>query len=228
MVYFFKQFSRKRYRSKKNKRGGMEQEKEKEKEKERAIFVSAQGDQFQIEIEKLKPSIVWENMTDVLKEDSTPVPCPSINTPTLAKIMEFLTLYSNEPMSELIGVNPLDRVQQEYKDFAKMASKGEEDNIVLIFDVLMAANTINIPSLINLMCAKIAAIFLDSPDIKSLATKFNCPSIHELNEAEKEQVYRANSWLKSDVMAGGSKFKQYTKKQRQTTKKQKQKTKTNN
>jgi hypothetical protein len=157
---------------------------------------SNQGDVFQIDSDYITLSPVWSNLIE--EYDGTSIACPTLSSLVLAKLLEFMNHYNEEPMTPLDtdGIRKLDdtdnplqnRVQPWYVQFATMSSISEPDNVELIFDVLMAANQYNILPLIHLMCAKIAAMFMSSKNNKELGDKFGC-SIPSSMSPEERNIF---------------------------------------
>jgi len=89
-------------------------------------------------------------------EDSiTELPLPNVKSQVLSKVIEFCEYHNKEPMTEI--EKPLksqvmsDVVQKWYADFVDLEQ-------VLLFELILAANYMDIKPLLDLTCATVASM----------------------------------------------------------------------
>ena len=126
-------------------------------------------------------------MTD-FNSSQEPIPIPDIKADILNKVVEYLTYYK--------GKNP--------KDIPKPMSSANLSEIIdewdvkfingieldSVFDLINAANYMDIPSLLDLSCAKIASL-LKGKTAQEIRTMFNIEcdlTEEELKEYEEYQI----------------------------------------
>ncbi|KAK3412713.1 hypothetical protein EUGRSUZ_I01424 [Eucalyptus grandis] len=137
---------------------------------------SSDGETFEIEEAAALQSKTLENMID---EDcaGTPIPLPNVTGKILAKVVEFCSKHA-EP-----GVD----------DESLRAWDAEFVNVeqATVFDYILAANFLEIPTLLNLTCNVVADMIRGkTPD--EIRKFFNIKSI--FSPEEEEEVRRENHW----------------------------------
>lgn len=109
---------------------------------------------------RLTQILVCHQMLHGLVEDGddgnvTEIPLPNVKSQVLTKVIEFCTHHLQEPMSEI--EKPLksaimaDVVQKWYADFVNLEQ-------VLLFELILAANYMDIKPLLDLTCATVASM----------------------------------------------------------------------
>jgi S-phase kinase-associated protein 1 len=105
------------------------------------------------------------NMSELVKtmmdedadEDDGPteIPLPNVKAQVLRKVIEFCEHHLQEPMTEiekpLKSQNMADVVQKWYADFVDLEQ-------VLLFELILAANYMDIKPLLDLTCATVASM----------------------------------------------------------------------
>lgn len=117
-------------------------------------LTSQEGEKFEVPRKVGCSSDLIKSMLNDDHEDDDPIPLPNVSSKVLSSIIAFLHKHSEDPMKEI--AKPLttkieDVVQPWYANFADV------DNDTL-FDLIQAANYMDIKPLLNLMGAKIASI----------------------------------------------------------------------
>merc|ERR1712178_646286 len=108
---------------------------------------SQEGNQFQVEVKVAKMSelvktMIPEEAED--EEDTQEIPLPNVKSHVLAKVIEFCRHYAEEPMSE---------IEKPLKS-ANMHEVVQE----LLFELILAANYMDIKPLLDLTCATVASM----------------------------------------------------------------------
>jgi S-phase kinase-associated protein 1 len=85
----------------------------------------------------------------------TEIPLPNVKAQVLRKVIEFCDHHLQEPMTEiekpLKSQNMADVVQKWYADFVDLEQ-------VLLFELILAANYMDIKPLLDLTCATVASM----------------------------------------------------------------------
>jgi S-phase kinase-associated protein 1 len=124
--------------------------------------ISKEGEAFEVKKEvavmsELVKSMKDEDDEDEDDEDSKPteIPLPNVKSDVLKKVIEFCEHHLQEPMTEiekpLKSQNMADVVQKWYADFVDLEQ-------VLLFELILAANYMDIKPLLDLTCATVASM----------------------------------------------------------------------
>jgi S-phase kinase-associated protein 1 len=142
--------------------------------------ISKEGDSFPVPLSVANMSELVKSMMDEDAEDDddanspTEIPLPNVKAQVLRKVIEFCEHHLTEPMTEiekpLKSQNMGDVVQSWYADFVNLEQ-------VLLFELILAANYMDIKPLLDLTCATVASMikgktvsaFLMSCDVMSMA-----------------------------------------------------------
>lgn len=109
---------------------------------------------------ELVKSMMEENEDDDADDDEeekkvTEIPLPNVKAEVLKKVIEFCEHHLQEPMTEiekpLKSQNMADVVQEWYANFVDLEQ-------VLLFELILAANYMDIKPLLDLTCATVASM----------------------------------------------------------------------
>ena len=121
-------------------------------------------------------------------DDVTEIPLPNVKSTVLAKVIEFCTHHQTEPMSEI--EKPLksavmsEVVQKWYADFVNVEQ-------VLLFELILAANYMDIKPLLDLTCATVASM-IKGKTPEEIRRTFNITN--DFSPEEEAQVREENKW----------------------------------
>jgi S-phase kinase-associated protein 1 len=121
--------------------------------------ISKEGDSFPVRLPVANMSELVKSMMDENGEDEddgpTEIPLPNVKAQVLRKVIEFCEHHLEEPMTEiekpLKSQNMADVVQKWYADFVDLEQ-------VLLFELILAANFMDIKPLLDLTCATVASM----------------------------------------------------------------------
>ncbi|OQR85536.1 S-phase kinase-associated protein 1A [Achlya hypogyna] len=126
-------------------------------EERKVNLVSQDGDSFEVTqavacvSELVKTMIADEEDEDGVRE----IPLPNVKSPVLAKVIEFCAHHVNNPMADI--EKPL-----KSGDLADVVSEWDAAFVDIdqevLFEVILAANYMDIKSLLDLACAKVATL----------------------------------------------------------------------
>ncbi len=136
-------------------------------------------------------------MSDIVKgiinstndeDDDQEIPFPNVKSKVLAKVIEFMKYHTNNPMKEierpLTRPNMKEIVDVWYAEFVNVEQE-------MLFELILAANYMDIKSLLDLTCAKVASIIKgQSPE--EIRTTFGLSG--DFTPEEEAQVRKDNRW----------------------------------
>lgn len=132
-----------------------------------------------------------EEEDDLADNDGKKFPLNEVDADNLKKIVEFLSYEYDHPFDKiskpLISNDMNEIVKDEF--YVKFVDFKDQ---TLLMNLLKAANYLNIPSLLDLCCAKVASLLKDkSPE--EVKKTFNIEG--EFTEEEEAKVTAENPWL---------------------------------
>ncbi|GAB9464826.1 S-phase kinase-associated protein 1a [Globisporangium polare] len=157
-------------------------------------LVSMDGKSFELDagvasLSKLVSTLVADEAEG---DDDEPqeVPLPNVKSHVLEKVVEFCTHHAANPMPELekpLKSNDLrDAVSDWYTDFVEVKEDQE-----LLFELILAANYLDIKSLLDLSCAKVATMIKGKTPEEIRAT-FGITA--EFTPEEEQMIREENKW----------------------------------
>mmetsp|Transcript_85171 Transcript_85171/g.127637 ORF Transcript_85171/g.127637 Transcript_85171/m.127637 type:complete len:172 (+) Transcript_85171:87-602(+) len=157
-------------------------------------LISKEGDSFPVPVAVANMSELVKSMMDEDAEDDddanspTEIPLPNVKAQVLRKVIEFCEHHLTEPMTEiekpLKSQNMGDVVQSWYSDFVNLEQ-------VLLFELILAANYMDIKPLLDLTCATVASMIKGkTPD--EIRSTFNITN--DFSPEEEAQVREENKW----------------------------------
>ncbi|GKY92862.1 hypothetical protein MPSEU_000255500 [Mayamaea pseudoterrestris] len=158
-------------------------------------LVSKDGESFTVARKvAVMSELVKSTITDNEDEDEsvTPeIPLPNVKSQVLQKVIEFCEHHLSDPMNEiekpLKSKSMADVVQKWYADFVDLEQ-------VLLFELILAANYMDIKPLLDLTCATVASMIKGKTPEEIRAT-FNITN--DFTPEEEAQVRDENKWCES-------------------------------
>ena len=158
-------------------------------------LVSQEGDKFEVPkkvaimSELVKTMIEDENDDEDGDEDEQEIPLPNVKSSVLAKVIEFCNYHTdNKPMQEiekpLKSANMHDVVEPWDANFVDIEQE-------LLFELILAANYMDIKSLLDLTCAKVASM-IKGKTPEEIRKTFNI--VNDFTPEEEAQVREENKW----------------------------------
>jgi len=154
------------------------------------VKVSKEGDTYEVatpiaKMSELVASMINDNEDD---DEVTEIPLPNVKATVLAKVIEFCSHHKQEPMTEI--EKPLksavmgEVVQKWYADFVNVEQ-------VLLFELILAANFMDIKPLLDLTCATVASM-IKGKTPEEIRQTFNITN--DFSPEEEAQVREENKW----------------------------------
>jgi len=161
-------------------------------------LVSQEGDKFEVKkgaaamSELVKTMLIdGDDEDEDEDENEQDIPLPNVKSAVLAKVIEFCNYHvTNGPMKEiekpLKSANMAECVSEWDANF--VAIKQE-----MLFELILAANYMDIQPLLDLACAKVASI-LKGKTPEEIRQTFNI--VNDFTPEEEAQVREENKWCK--------------------------------
>ncbi|KAL3761331.1 hypothetical protein ACHAWU_000465 [Discostella pseudostelligera] len=153
-------------------------------------LVSKEGESFTVETEVARMSELVRAMLDDDCDDDgvTEIPLPNVKAAVLRKVIEFCQHHRTEPMTEiekpLKSAQMAEVVQKWYADFVAVEQ-------VLLFELILAANYMDIKPLLDLTCATVASM-IKGKTPEEIRKTFNIAN--DFSPEEEQQVREENKW----------------------------------
>jgi len=154
-------------------------------------LVSQEGDNFQVEKRVAKMSELVKTMIpdeDEADGEQTEIPLPNVKSVILGKVMEFCKHYVSEPMNDiekpLKSSNMHEVVQEWYANYVEVEQE-------TLFELILAANYMDIKPLLDLTCATVASM-IKGKTPEDIRKTFNI--VNDFTPEEEAQVREENKW----------------------------------
>ena len=155
----------------------------------RSLFLSGVMPPYQQSFSPCDFSILSTTTDDGDDEGSNiEIPLPNVKSQVLQKVIEFCEHHLSDPMTEI--EKPLksqvmaDVVQKWYADFVDLEQ-------VLLFELILAANYMDIKPLLDLTCATVASM-IKGKSPEEIRSTFNITN--DFSPEEEAQVREENKW----------------------------------
>ena len=156
-------------------------------------LVSQEGDSFDVSVKVAKMSeliktMISEDAEENENEEGQEIPLPNVKSSVLTKVIEFCRHYSEDPMNEiekpLKSANMQEVVQEWFANFVKIEQE-------LLFELILAANYMDIKPLLDLTCATVASM-IKGKTPEEIRKTFNI--VNDFTPEEEAQVREENKW----------------------------------
>jgi len=156
------------------------------------FLISCDGDKTKVSKDVAYMSALIKTiLADDSYDESLEIPLPNVNKETLNRVIEFCLHHVNNPMAEV--KKPLTS-----SDMIDIVSKWDAEyvnvELSILYSTMSAASYLDIPSLLDLCCIKIASMIRGkSPaEIKSI---FNI--VDDFTQKEEILIREENKWCES-------------------------------
>ncbi|XP_051144484.1 SKP1-like protein 1A [Andrographis paniculata] len=152
------------------------------------VLKSSDGETFEVE-----EAVALESQTikHMVEDDvvDTCIPLPNVTSKILAKVIEYCKRHVASAAAKSSNTDgPLSSVDEDLKTFDAEFVKVDQSTL---FDLILAANYLNIKSLLDLTCQTVADMIKGkTPD--EIRKTFNIKN--DFTAEEEEEVRRENSW----------------------------------
>ena len=147
-----------------------------------------EGDIIEVEKDIIAKSSLVQSMIDDAGDSDEQIPLPNVKKAILDKIIEFCKYAKENPTPEiekpLRSSNLADVVPQWYANFVELDQE-------VLFELILAANYMDIKSLLELSCAKVASM-IKGKSIPEIRKFFNIEN--DFTPEEEAQIIEENKW----------------------------------
>lgn len=134
-------------------------------------------------------ALIWQMMMD--ENDDVDIPLPNINRRIFSRIMDFLVDNVNNPMPKLNRPIKSANMKENTVTWAADYIDSFDKDHDFLFDVILGANYLDVDSLLDLGCAKLASM-LKTRTPKEIRELFN---LREPTVEEEDRVRQDNQWI---------------------------------
>ena len=152
------------------------------------VLVSSDNQKIEIDSESAQKSHLLKGLMTDFNSSQDPIPIPDIKADILNKVVEYLTYYKGKNPKDIPKPMPSANLSEIIDEWDVKFINGIE--LDSVFDLINAANYMDIPSLLDLSCAKIASL-LKGKTAQEIRTMFNIEcdlTEEELKEYEEYQI----------------------------------------
>ncbi|CDJ61154.1 S-phase kinase-associated protein, putative [Eimeria maxima] len=125
-----------------------------ESEQRCVVLVSSEGEEFKVPREVASASLLVKSMTED-GDDTDVVPLPKVSSYILKKVVEYCTHHHDNPPEDIPTPLKTSNLAEVVSEFDFNFVNVEQ---TVLFDLLLAADYLNIPSLLLLTSAKVASM----------------------------------------------------------------------
>ncbi|KAG0585616.1 hypothetical protein M758_2G025000 [Ceratodon purpureus] len=150
----------------------------------RVKLKSSDDEMFEVDEAVAFESQAVKNMIEDTGIDA-PIPLPNVSSKILAKVIEYCKYHvENQKTSEDKPATPEDEIKAWDADFVKVDQ-------ATLFDLILAANYLNIKNLLDLTCQTVADM-IKGKTPEEIRKTFNIKN--DFTPEEEEEVRRENQW----------------------------------
>ena len=157
------------------------------------IMISSDGEQFELSTRAAMRSQLVKDSIDKSKEDIIEFTVNQVKGNILKKVVEYLEHYKDEEPKEI--ERPLPR-----SNFLECVDKWDFDfmdiDLDLIFEIILAANYLDIKPLVELASAKIASI-IKGKTTEEIKRTLNINN--DFTPEEEQQIIEENKWCMENL-----------------------------
>ncbi|GKC08142.1 SKP1-like protein 1B [Tanacetum coccineum] len=145
---------------------------------------SSDGETFHVEETVVLQS---ETIKQMIDDDcaNAAIPLPNVTSMTLAKVIEYIKKHAEKPKDD----DDKKVAEEDLKKFDAEFVKVDQES--MLFDLVRAANYLNIKSLLDLTCQAVADSIKDL-SVEELRKKFNIQN--DFTPEEEAKVRKENAW----------------------------------
>ncbi|KIK50301.1 hypothetical protein GYMLUDRAFT_78536 [Collybiopsis luxurians FD-317 M1] len=153
-------------------------------------LLSEDGISFQAERDVLERSVLLKNMLEDVQDSSNSIPLPNVASAVLEKVLHFCEHHRGDPLP----------VPEE--DETRMRKIVIEDwdydfisaNCDIVFEIIMAANYLDIKDLLDLGCKYVASL-IKGKSTEQIRELFHI--VNDLTPEEEEKIKKENQWAEA-------------------------------
>ncbi|CAL1172952.1 unnamed protein product [Cladocopium goreaui] len=155
-------------------------------EGDKVLLKSSQGEIFEVEPEVACMSTLVRNMVDDSGTDEE-IPLPNVKTAILSKVIDYCKYHKDSPPEEI--QKPLKSTNLVECGVSEWDNEYVNIEQEVLFELILAANYLDIKSLLDLTCAKVASM-IKGKNTEEIRKQFNI--VNDFTPEEEAQVREDN------------------------------------
>ncbi|KAE8915013.1 hypothetical protein PF005_g16734 [Phytophthora fragariae] len=162
----------------------------KEEDSRKVNLVSMDGDSFEVSrsvaaMSELVKTLISDDADD---DEVQEIPLPNVKSPVLSKVIEFCSHHHNSAMREIEKPLKSADMHDVVSDWDANFVDIEQE---ILFELILAANYMDIKSLLDLACAKVASM-IKGKTPQEIRETFNI--VNDFTPEEEAQIREENKW----------------------------------
>ena len=154
---------------------------------EKVTLVTSEGEEVEVDKEIAIKSVLIKSMIDDSSADES-IPLPNVKKAILDKVIEFCNYIKDNPPPEiekpLKTANMSEIVAPWFVKFVDLEKE-------VLFEIILAANFLDIKPLLELSCAKVASL-IKGKGIPEIRSYFDIEN--DFTPEEEQQIMEENKW----------------------------------
>ncbi|KAI8367989.1 E3 ubiquitin ligase complex SCF subunit sconC [Choanephora cucurbitarum] len=147
-------------------------------------LLSSDLEQFKVDKDVAERSVLIKNMLEDIGDSDAPIPLPNVSSKVLTKVIEWCTHHRDDPVTQ-------DDQERRNTDIDEWDQKYMEVDQETLFDVILAANYLDIKPLLDVGC-KTVANMIKGKSAEEIRRTFNITN--DFTPDEEAQIKKENEW----------------------------------
>lgn len=151
------------------------------------ILKSSDGKDIKVDKKFIEKSILIKNMIEDIDDSEDPIPIPNVNEEILQKVIEWCIHHENDKIQEEENLRNTD-IEDWDKNFFEVDQE-------MLFDIILAANYLDIKQLLDTGCKTVANI-IKGKSVEEIRRIFNITN--DFTPEEEAQIKKENEWAEDN------------------------------
>ncbi|KAF7728594.1 suppressor of kinetochore protein mutant [Apophysomyces ossiformis] len=147
-------------------------------------LLSSDNEEFPVDKEVAERSVLIKNMLEDIGESDAPIPLPNVTAKVLRKVIEWCEHHREDPVTQ-------DDQDRRSTDIDEWDQKYMEVDQETLFDIILAANYLDIKPLLDVGC-KTVANMIKGKSAEEIRRTFNITN--DFTPEEEAQIKKENEW----------------------------------
>ncbi|KAG0166932.1 suppressor of kinetochore protein mutant [Apophysomyces sp. BC1034] len=147
-------------------------------------LLSSDNEEFPVDKEVAERSVLIKNMLEDIGESDAPIPLPNVTAKVLRKVIDWCEHHREDPL-------PQDDQERRSTDIDEWDQKYMEVDQETLFDIILAANYLDIKPLLDVGC-KTVANMIKGKSAEEIRRTFNITN--DFTPEEEAQIKKENEW----------------------------------
>ncbi|KAL1925937.1 hypothetical protein VTP01DRAFT_7215 [Rhizomucor pusillus] len=147
-------------------------------------LISSDNEDFTVDKEVAERSVLIKNMLEDVGDSDSPIPLPNVTAKVLRKVIEWCEHHRNDPVTQ----DEQERRNTEIDDWDQKYMEVDQETL---FDIILAANYLDIKPLLDVGC-KTVANMIKGKSAEEIRRTFNITN--DFTPEEEAQIKKENEW----------------------------------